>query len=379
MTGFGVMRTVWRPGNKVVVDVAGVIVRVKASTRQAFRFAGVVALVFALCGLLPAMAKSGSGRSGGDRWGANYFPNVPLLTHEGETVHFFDDLIEGKVVVINFIYTSCTDACPLGTARFKTVQQILGDRVGHDVFMYSISIDPERDTPERLAEYAKRHRAGPGWTFLTGKESDIELVRKKLGLYIEGLVEERDHNMSFVIGNQRTGQWMKRSPMDNPYFLADQIGTWLTNWKTPSELSKNDYAKAPLLQAPSMGENLFRTRCTICHTIGAGNLQHTVGGGEIAEMDRHRAGPDLMHVTEKRDPAWLARWLANPEQMLAAKDPIVMELYSEWGEVLMPNLRLNEVEVNALIEYLDAESRRVQQSAPVAGAPDAHSPEHHRH
>ena len=100
-----------------MADVAGVIVRVKASTRQAFRFVGIVALVFALCGSLPATAKSGSGRSGGDRWGANYFPNVPLLTHEGETVHFFDDLIEGKVVVINFIYTSCTDACPLGTAR----------------------------------------------------------------------------------------------------------------------------------------------------------------------------------------------------------------------------------------------------------------------
>ena len=355
------------------------IERLKASTRWAFRVSCAVALAVALGGLLSAVANTGSQRSGGSRWGANYFPNVPLVTHEGETVHFFDDLIEGKVVVINFIYTSCADVCPLGTARLKNVYQILGDRVGRDVFMYSISIDPERDTPEALAEYAKRYRAGPGWTFLTGKEADILLLRKKLGLYVEGLEEEFDHNMSFVMGNQRTGQWMKRSPMDNPYFLAEQIGTWLTNWETPNEFSQNDYANAPQLQPPSMGENLFRTRCTICHTIGAGNVQHTIGGGESAEMDRHRMGPDLMHVTGKRDRAWLARWLENPEQMLAEKDPIALAIYSEYDEVLMPNLQLSEVEVNALLEYMAAESRRVQQTATSAASahPPGHDHQHH--
>jgi len=322
-----------------------------------------------------------TGRSGSNRWGANYFPNVPLVTHEGETVHLFDDLIEGKVVVINFIYTTCGDVCPLDTARLKTVQQILGDRVGRDVFMYSITIDPDRDTPEALAEYAKRYRVGPGWTFLTGKESDILLLRKKLGLYMEGLEDKFDHNMSFVIGNQRTGRWMKRSPMDNPHFIAEQIGGWLTNWKAPSEIINNNYAHAPELKPPSMGENLFRTRCTICHTIGAGNAQHTIGGDTTIQIDRHRAGPDLMHVTEKRDRAWLARWLANPEKMLAEKDPIALAIYSEYDGVIMPNLKLNEIEVNALIEYMAAESQRVQQASPVStatgAAPSGH--DHHQH
>ena len=83
-------------------------------------------------------------RKGGERWGANYFPNVPLTNHEGKQVRFFDDLIKDKVVVINFIYTTCPDSCPLETARLVEVQRILGDRVGRDVFMYSITIDPYR-------------------------------------------------------------------------------------------------------------------------------------------------------------------------------------------------------------------------------------------
>ncbi|MFP8881157.1 MAG: SCO family protein, partial [Myxococcota bacterium] len=262
------------------------------------------------------------------------------------------------------------------TAQLVKIQRILGDRVGDDIFMYSISIDPDRDTPEALSQYAKRFRVGPGWLFLTGDESEIRFLRKKLGLYIAGLDEElKDHNMSMLIGNQRTGQWMKRSPMDNPYFIAEQIGTWLSNWEMPSEFSDQNYAYAPELKVPTMGENLFRTRCTACHTIGVENFR-TVGGGEGIEADQHRTGPDLLHVSRRRNRVWLSRWLANPEKMLAEKDPTVMKLYAEYDELLMPNLRLNEVEVNALIEFMEAESRRVQAKAPAARAV-AHG--HHQH
>lgn len=331
-----------------------------------------------LLGVL-ATGSAGASSKNADRWGAQYFPNVPLVTHEGKTVHFFDDLIEGKVVVINFIFTACTDSCPLDTARLAKIQQILGDRVGDDIFMYSISIDPENDTPEVLAEYAKRFRAGPGWKFLTGKEADIKLLQKKLGLYIAGLDEAtKDHNMSLVIGNQSTGQWMKRSPMDSPYFIAEQIGTWLSNWEMPSELSDQNYANAPELQVPSMGENLFRSRCAVCHTIGIGTAR-TIGGGESIEIAQNRLGPDLMHVGQKRERDWLARWLANPEKLLEEKDPIIMKLYAEYDNVLMPNLRLSDVEIGALIDYLDAESRRVHEARLGTEASGVHPPEHHQH
>lgn len=289
-------------------------------------------------------------------WGADYFPNLPLVTHEGKTVRFFDDLIKERVVVINFIFTSCKDACPLETAMLREVQKILGDRVGHDVFMYSITIDPDHDTPEVLKEYREKFQTGPGWLFLTGKKADITVLRKKLGLYSEE--EQSDnlsaHGLSLIIGNQSTGQWIKSSPFENPYILATQIGSWLHNWKLPPK-DRKDYADAPEVRNISRGESLFRTRCASCHTIGA---------KDIAGSEKVHLGPDLLGVTRKRDRAWLTRWLAEPDKMLAEKDPLAMALLAEYNNVPMPNLRLNDAEVQALLTYIEEES---------------HRKEHHRH
>src|SRR5262245_43126643 len=110
----------------------------------------------------------------GGPWGSDYFPNVPLITQDGTTVHFYDDLLKGKKVAVNLIYTSCKDECPLETARLVQVQRLLGDRVGKDVFFYSISIDPKRDTPGVLKAYAEKFGVGPGWLFLTGEERSEE-------------------------------------------------------------------------------------------------------------------------------------------------------------------------------------------------------------
>ncbi len=296
----------------------------------------------------------------GSRWGRNYFPNVELTTHQGKKVRFFDDLVKDKVVVINFIYTSCPDSCPLETARLSQVEKILGERVGQDVFMYSITIDPENDTAEVLAQYRKRYDAGPGWTFLTGDEQEIVDLRKKLGLYIAEIQgdDSNNHNLSLIIGNQKTGRWMKRSPFENPHVLATHVGSWLHNWKQPSE-DKRDYADAPKLRSLSDGERLFRTRCAACHTIGG-----QVVGGSVA-TDATKMGPDLLGVTKRREPKWLRRWIAEPDKMLEEKDPIAMELFEQFEQVPMPNMRLSAVDVEDLVEFLEEESAR------VAGEPAA--------
>ncbi|MEE9383863.1 MAG: copper chaperone PCu(A)C [Nannocystaceae bacterium] len=306
----------------------------------------------------------GRKKSRGSRWGADYFPNVALVTHEGNTVRFFDDLIKDKVVVINFIYTSCPDSCPLETARMSQLEKILGDRVGQDVFMYSITIDPENDTPEVLKAYSQRYDAGPGWLFLTGDEDDIVNLRKKLGLYIEEIQNDtsNNHNLSLIIGNQATGQWMKRSPFENPHILATHVGSWLHNWKLPSK-SRRDYGNAPKLRSISDGERLFRTRCAACHTIGG-----TVVGGAVA-TDATGMGPDLLGVTEKRDPKWLARWLAEPDKMLAERDPTAMELYARYNKVAMPNMRLGKRDVADVMKFMRTESQRLTNvSKPVGSA-----------
>ncbi|BCR06750.1 hypothetical protein DESUT3_38190 [Desulfuromonas versatilis] len=311
-------------------------------------------LALLLFAVLSLVGGPGSAAAGDSPWGADYFPNIPLVSHEGKSLRFFDDLIKDKVVMVNFIYTSCREACPLETARLRQVQKLLGDRVGKDVFMYSISIDPKNDTPEVLKKYAEAYHAGPGWLFLTGNEEEITLLRKKLGVYYEGMQIDnfRDHNISLVIGNQRTGIWVKTSPFENSHVLADKVGSWLHNWKTPSK-SRSDYAQAPELRNLSRGETLFRTRCAACHSIG---------GGDILQSEKGEIGPDLLGVTRTRDRAWLTRWLAEPDQMLAEKDPLAMALLAKYNNLQMPNLSLNQLEVEALIEYMEEESRRVEQS-----------------
>ncbi len=314
-------------------------------------------------------SSSNASSSAGSIWGANYFPNVPLISHEGNTVQFFDDLIKDKVVAINFIFTSCPDSCPLETARLRRVQKLLGDRVGKDVFMYSVTIDPEVDTPKVLNEYAKRFRAGPGWLFLTGKEADITLIRKKFGIYIEEIQsrDSTDHNLTLIIGNQKTGRWMKKSPFENPHILATQIGNWLHNWKLPSE-EKREYADAPEVRNISTGESLFRTRCASCHTIGDEYASAT---------NKQPIGPDLLGVTLTRDRKWLVRWLKEPDIMLAEKDPLAMSLLARYNNVPMPNLRLNDVEIQALLSYIEETSLVAVPQKKEAG--DSHDHGSHEH
>ena len=109
------------------------------------------------------------------------FPNVLLRTHEDQEVRFYDDLIKDKTVLINFIYTECQGSCPLTTATLGQVQHALGERVGRDIFMYSISVDPEHDTPEALRKYAKHFEVQPGWLFLTGTQANIAQIRAGFG------------------------------------------------------------------------------------------------------------------------------------------------------------------------------------------------------
>lgn len=278
-------------------------------------------------------------------WGKDYFPNSTLITQDGEEVKFFDDLIKDKVVAINFIYTTCADSCPLETARMKEVKAILGDRAGKDIHFYSISIDPENDSPAVLQAYKKKFKIGDDWTFLTGNQKDIINLRKKLGLYIDEIntdpADLLDHNLNLIIGNQATGRWMKRSPFENPHILASHLGDWLHNWKTESK-NNNSYADAPRLRKLLPGEQLFRTRCSSCHDIGKDSV-----------------GPDLFAVTENRDRVWLTRWLKEPDKMLAEKDPLAMSLLNRF-KIPMPNMRLTDQDVIDVIGYLTAETERLK-------------------
>ncbi len=275
-----------------------------------------------------------------ERLGQN--ANVPLITQDGKQVHFYDDVIKGKTVAVNFIYTRCMFTCPLETARMVQVQKILGDRVGKDIFFYSVSIDPDYDTPAVLKAYMADFDIGPGWTFLTGKRSDIDLLAYRLGLTDDPNITSEPgpgidgHTPHILIGNEPTQQWLRNSSTDNPSVIA----RLLTNFLGYSPVVQPAAARRGAQGVPlkfHVGQYLFAKECAACHTIGQGD----------------RIGPDLKYVTRERDREWLERFIREPDKMREAGDPTAVALAARY-KVSMPNLSLGDQDIAALLDYFNA-------------------------
>lgn len=156
-----------------------------------------------------------------------HFPNVVLRTHEGKKVHFYDDVIRDRIVTLNFMYIACGDGtCPITTFNLVKVQKLLGDRVGRDIFMYSITLNPEYDTPEHLAAYAKSFGVGPGWLFLQASEPDTERLRRSLGFYDRNPEIDRrksSHAAMVRYGNEPRMLWSATQALTNPEVTARVI------------------------------------------------------------------------------------------------------------------------------------------------------------
>jgi protein SCO1 len=169
-------------------------------------------------------------RTGG--FGTAYFPNVLLRTHEGDEVRFYDDLLKGRSVIINMMYTVCQDGlCPLITANLVALQRELSGRVGHDIFMYSITLKPQEESPRRLLDYAISHHVGPGWLFLTGDGEDIELLRRKLGFGSSNPVRDADicqHTAVIRFGNESLERWCAAPGGTNPRYLTSLVQSALS-------------------------------------------------------------------------------------------------------------------------------------------------------
>ena len=163
-----------------------------------------------------------------------YFPNIVLTTHEGKKVRFYDDLLKDKIVVINMMYANCKGICVPITMNLKKVQKLLGDRMGRDIFMYSITLKPEEDTPEALKHYAMMHRVGPGWLFLTGKRNELEMLRRKLGFVDPNPQVDADktrHTGMLRFGNERLQIWAACPAQADAKYVARSI--LYADWQKP--------------------------------------------------------------------------------------------------------------------------------------------------
>ena len=158
-----------------------------------------------------------------------YLPNVSLRTHENRLVRFYDDLIKDKVVVINFMYAECAGICPAITMNLARVQKLLGRRIGRDIFMYSISLEPQHDTPAVLAKYAREHGVGRGWTLLTGVPADVERLRQSLGFVDPDpeLDKDKDNHIGNIrYGNEPLMLWAACPGMADAKWIVESI-SWV--------------------------------------------------------------------------------------------------------------------------------------------------------
>lgn len=291
--------------------------------------------------LIAALLLYFDGAFSGHQASLQRFPNVELTTQHGKKVRLYDDLLKGKTIAINTFFAGCGDVCPLGTAKMLALQKLLGERVGRDIFFYSISVDPFHDTPETLKAYADRFNVGPGWLFLTGTEQDVQLVTRALGLGTLQATAPRDnHSTTLMVGDEPSGQWMKNSVTDNPRFVAASIQTFL-GW--PDALPSKSYTQAGTMQL-SNGQFLFQNGCSACHSIGGGD----------------QLGPDLLGVTERRQRNWLERFILVPDEVLDAGDPIANELLKKYKGVRMPNLGLARDEVADILAYIETKTGEVR-------------------
>lgn len=159
-----------------------------------------VALALLLC--FATAAQANDFRAAGQK----YFGDIELVDQNEKKVRFYSDLIDGKIVIINSFFATCTGICPVMGGTFKKIQETFGDRIGKDVFLVSITVDAENDTPAALRKYAKASNARPGWTFITGDKKNVDAALRKLGLLTEN---KESHTPVMLIGNDAKGVWKK--------------------------------------------------------------------------------------------------------------------------------------------------------------------------
>lgn len=140
-----------------------------------------------------------------DERNRRFLTDLKVITHEGEELRFYSDILKDKLVVISFFYTHCPTAQPPLVTFFR-LQKKLGERLGRDTILLSISVDPENDTPEVIKEYSRKFNPQKGWLFLTGEEKNMDVINRRLG---NTLRLPEGHLRQFLLGNLKTGHWMK--------------------------------------------------------------------------------------------------------------------------------------------------------------------------
>jgi protein SCO1 len=167
----------------------------------------------------PGSEATSESTNGSNAFSSSKIPDAQVLDQNGKQLNFYSDLIKGKTVAINFVFTTCTAICPSLAATFRRVQQEAVTR-GIDVQLISVSVDPTTDTPERLNDFATKFKAGPGWTFVTGDKARIDSVLQGLGAAVSN---KNDHTPMILIGNDSRDYWTRAYGLTSPAKIVDLL------------------------------------------------------------------------------------------------------------------------------------------------------------
>ena len=149
-----------------------------------------------------------------------YFTDLRVTSNEGRELRFYTDILRDKTVLISFYYLDCGTVCPLQNKVLAELQNLLGERLGRDILVLSISVDPARDTPELVKAYARAWNARAGRLFLTGSKLNVDWINYKLGYYTE---DPPTHKATYLLGNVKSGHWMTVRPDTKAKVLADNL------------------------------------------------------------------------------------------------------------------------------------------------------------
>lgn len=271
-------------------------------------------------------AEKGDAADPADRPGHMPLPDVPLVDQDGRPVRLEEDLIGSRVVALNFVFTTCTTACPLLGVRFGQLQHELGARLGKEFGLVSISVDPANDTPERLKQWLARYDAGPGWSFVTGRKPDIDRVLKSLGVYTPS---KNDHPSAVVFLDGRTGRSRRLSGLLGAAKLAEELRTFAGR-NLPVEGAAQRYFSDTLLLDQNGRSLHFYSDLLKGKTVVINTFFSTCPGScvKMAVVLRHfqdrlgdRVGKDVHLISISVDPdvdrpevlrAYAEKWAARP-------------------------------------------------------------------
>ena len=184
------------------------------------KFIATASVVFSLI-LSPVLYASDADRAAAEQKARDYFTNLEVIDQDGRKLKFYDDVLKDKVVAINFIFTNCQGACPLMTRHLTLVRDLLGPEVGNEIHFVSMSIDPLRDTPAAMKEFAQTHDADQDyWRFVTGSPENLEYIVKKLGQYTDDV---EAHSTLLLAANVRTAHGTKIPPNVPPNGVVERL------------------------------------------------------------------------------------------------------------------------------------------------------------